>query len=90
MKRMSDIRQNLGAAMFFARDLAQASRLQQTAELSGKDRGLGREVFIKKFLIGIVEKGNCADNLVEHHKRRSHEWSVRQIPSPAGNAAVFK
>src|SRR6185437_12801649 len=71
MQNLRYVRENLCAAMFFARDLTQASRFQQTTKLSGKHRGLGREVFIKKFFIRIVEQGDSTDNLVQHYNWRS-------------------
>jgi hypothetical protein len=73
VQNLGYVGENLRAAMLFARDLTQASRFQQTTELSGKHCGLGSKVFIKKFFIRIVEQGDSADNLVQHYNWRSQE-----------------
>ena len=73
MQGMGDIRQNFGAAVFFARGLAQPGRFQQAAQLAGQDRGLGGKIFVKEIVVGIVQKRNRANHFVENHQRRCHQ-----------------
>ena len=68
-----NISQDFGAAVLLARSLAEPGGFQQTAQLSGQNSGFGGKVLIKKFFIGIMQKGYRADDFIEDHQRSSHQ-----------------
>ena len=87
VQSMGNVRQNFGAAMFFARSLAQPGRFQQAAQLSGQDGGLGGKIFVKEIVVGIVQKCRRANHFVEDHQRRRQQRRAPEIPRPRETVA---
>ena len=73
VQRMGDVRQNLGAAVLFAGNIAEPRRFQQAAQLAGQDRGLGGQIFVKEVVDGIVQKRDRPNHFVGDQQRRGQQ-----------------
>ena len=61
MDGLRDLSQNLGAPVFLPGNLGEAAGLEQAAQLSRQDGGLGGQVGVEEIGIGTMQKDGRAD-----------------------------
>ena len=74
-----DLGQDFGAAVLFARGFAKPRRLQQAAQLSGQDGGLGGQVVVEELFFGIMQERYRADDFVKDHQGRGHQGASVEL-----------
>ena len=59
--------------MVLARGLGQPRGLQQASQLAGENGRLGRQIFIEKVLVRIVQKCHRANHFIRNNQRGGHQ-----------------
>src|SRR5207237_465488 len=73
VERMRNFGKDLGAPVFFAGGLRQASRFQQATELGRKNCRLRRQVIVEIAFNAFLKEHGSADDFIRNYQRSCHD-----------------